>query len=410
MIPNDGRRLLAAAALLIGAAAGFWDFEVGRHAQVDLSATWAAGRLESAGADPYGGVTLVDGQPFPRTHFIYGPLAATLFRPLGALDFGTARKVWYAAQIACLSGMLLLGLGSLSRSLAVTAVVVVTSPLLFYPIYAHLERGQADLIVGLMAFGSLVLWERGVSRTAGALLICAAVVKLPACVLLIAPIAARDRRFVEGSATAIGLVAILALAIEGPARIERYARVILPHVDRHGTLPPEIASGPTPEPPGDGDSGRIADFGHASNGSVTRLVRRHWGQEAGTATAATGLALTLAAALFAVGPDARSLSWLAATAAMLAFQPMTWLMGCVHLIPLALRAAQVRRFAGKEAAFAVAGSLGLICMGEPIAHFLPRRFGHRTALGVLAVWSVLVWALAASRRRQAAMEASSPPA
>jgi hypothetical protein len=402
-ILSERLRLIAAFAFFVLAAFALWKSAIHSQLQADLTGAWVAGRLENAGEDPYGGSLVVDGRPFPRVHFIYGPLVATLFRPLGLLDWDIARSVWFVIETACLAGILALHLRPLSRALSLAALILIACPLLVHPVYAHLERGQVDLITALLVSVSLTLWERGSGRFAGVVLVCAAVIKLPVALILVAPLAARDRRFIFGSIAATIGALLLALAIEGPSRVMRYASAILPHVDREGTLPPQIFSRATPRDSPVAVAGRIADFGAAGNGSVTRLLRRHWGHDVGSGLAATGLVLTVIAA----GDSLRggrttsslSLSWFAATAAMLAFQPMTWLMGCVHLIPLALRLPRLTPVLGTLPVNLVTASLVLVCAGEPIARWLPPRFGHRTMLGVLAIWCVLIVALCLSPRK-----------
>ena len=365
---------------------------------------WGAGRLRREGRDPHFDPLFVDGVYFPRSQFPYGPLVSTLFQPLGRLDFATARAVWLALQLSALVALLFLGLDSLPRALLTAAVLVVVSPVIVFPLFAHLERGQIDLFVALGAFTSLVLWERGHEVAAGAVLLGAAILKLPTVILLLVPLAAGDAPVMLGAALAALLAAGAAWLTDGPARIARYFRVVLPAFDRAGRLPPELYAHPTPTAPvqrWNGCDFHIAEFA-AGDASLTRYVRQRWGYTAGTMLGAAGLLVTFLAAAraFAAAPagDVRTLAWLAMVTAMLLFQPLTWIMGCVHLIVVGLRLDVIRDLGGSLAAALAVGGLALVALGDVFVPFLPRRLAvMRPILGLLVVWIVLTVTLVTVR-------------
>lgn len=281
--------------LVVGA---LWIGTLDEHFQADLSGLWGAGRIERQGRDPYADLLYVDGVYFARTRFVYGPLVSTLLRPLGALDYDTARRLWLGVQVGAL--------------------------------------------VGLLAAG-------------------------------------------------------VTLGAEGPDRIARYYRIILPVVDRTGELPPQLFSWPTPDFPNHRwDGGELRNMQFVAGGaSATRVVRRRWGYAAGTAFGAAGLIITLLVSAGALrraphDPGRRSLAWLAAVTAMLVFQPMTWVMGCVHLVVVGLRGSGIRQFGGTAAAVVAVLGLALVGMGDVLVPFLPRRVAfYRPILGLAVLWTSL---------------------
>jgi len=385
-------------------SSALWIGTLRHHFHADFTAMWGAGRLRREGRDPYFDAVFVDGVYFPRSQFPYGPLVSALFQPLGRLDFATARAVWLGLQIGALVALLFLGLESLPRALLAAAVLVVVSPVIVFPLFAHLERGQIDLFVAAGAFASLVLWERGFGMAAGAMLLGAAVLKLPTVTLLLVPLAAGDAPVILGAALAALLAAGAAWLIDGPERIARYCRVVLPAFDRTGRLPPELYAHPTPAIPVQRWNGR--DFHNAvfaaCDASLTRYVRQRWGYAAGTVLGAAGLLATFLAAgwAFAAAPtgDVRTLAWLAMVTAMLLFQPLTWLMGCVHLIVVGLRLDAIRDLGGSPAGTLAVCGLALVALGDVFVPFLPRRIADkRPILGLLVLWLVLTVTLVTVR-------------
>jgi hypothetical protein len=395
--------LAFACAAYVASAIGFWMLVARHHFQADLTGLWGAGRLQGQRADPLYDPLFVGGELFPRTAFYYGPLVSTLFRPLGALDYATARRVWFGLQAAAFASLLALGPFPVERALLAGSLLLLFSRYAASPLFAHFERGQVDLLVALGAFASLLLWERGAAAPAGALLLATTVLKLPAGLLFLAPLAARDVEFLAGGGLAALAAAACALLFEGPARIARYFRVVLPGADRSGgDLIPQLQGFRTPGWPThrwQGRDYRCAEFAMGAV-SLTPVLRRRLGHAGGTALALAGIAITFVAAAHALAPapldpSRKALAWLAALTAMLAFQPLTWVMGCVHLVPVALRLSPVLQAGGLPAVAAALLALLLVCLGESVAApKFRRRLPHRATLGVLLLWSELLVLLA----------------
>lgn len=368
---------------------------------------WAAGRLSNQGRDPYLDPLIVDGAPFPRSQFPYGPVVSSLFRPLGALDFDTARGVWFVLQVVSLVALLELGMGDWRRSLPTAGLLLLASPFFVFPLFALLERGQVDLLVALGAFASLRLWESGSNEAAGALLLATSVLKLPALLLFLAPLAALDGAFLKGGLAAAMVAFGIALVTDGPRRVARYFLVFLPMFDRSGELPTDLFPHPRPRTPLQPWGGRelvVSSF-VAGNASLTRLLRRRLTHPWCTALAVTGLAATSVVSSRAflsapASPDVRSVAWLAILAAMLTLSPMTWVMGCVHAIAIPLRAASIAAVGGWPALAACALGLGLIGSGDVLARYMPNYIArNRVVLGLLVLWIALVASLLAQSVR-----------
>ena len=89
-------------------------------AQEDFIAYWVAGSARRLGLDPYvnnavAGLmppALWDGSIFHHSRFLYPPLAAELFRPLGGLPYRAAKVVFtFAIVAAWIAASLLLAPG-----------------------------------------------------------------------------------------------------------------------------------------------------------------------------------------------------------------------------------------------------------------------------------------------------------
>ncbi len=230
--------------------------------QGDFTAYWAAGRAVLAGADPYSHqVHSADGAAFYYTGFLYPPLVASFFAPLARLDFYHAKLAWSALQLLFLLGALTLA-GPLlwPRSPLAGTAVLLAATAVFPPVQLEFERGQIDCLTFLLVVGAAWAWVvRRNSVLTAVLLVAAGLFKLPTLLLLVVPLACRDRVFVKAAAASLTAVALLSLALNGPRLTSEYWLHDLPALAGltqgrviSSRLPPSVPTPPGSLPPSQG--------------------------------------------------------------------------------------------------------------------------------------------------------------
>src|SRR5262249_17289937 len=120
--------------------------------QQDFAAYFTAGRARSLGLDPYvnhaglPGPAPWDGvAAFAYSRFLYPPVVAEICRPWAALPYRAAKALFTALALACWAGASVLAARAFDRGRPGGVAIALGAGALYFPLYAHLERGQADL-------------------------------------------------------------------------------------------------------------------------------------------------------------------------------------------------------------------------------------------------------------------------
>jgi hypothetical protein len=336
--------------------------------QADFSAFYTAGQAVRAGLSPYWNAPdreppLWDGvSVYETSRFLYPPLAASLFAPLGLLGYATAKYLWLVLTLAAVA----LALAVLARALdwrprVETALGLAAFVCLFQPLVLHLERGQVDALTLLAIALALRPMIAGGRDTLGSGLLLAAGAVLKPNVAGLVPFLVLRRRWraVAGFALGGAAAALATLLLHGLDGSIAYLTRELPRIsvegEAHGEerrLAPAVLArlrGGAPEglTPREGRLYRIESFRFVTNASLTRPLKRGLGLRLGPGR----LGLVVLAALVAVAGLAqvgirfpRSATgglnelayWQAAMAAVLLAWPVTWAMNVVWLLPAAL--------------------------------------------------------------------------
>jgi len=230
------RRDVLIASIAVAAVAAFAAAAAIGVVQEDLAAYWVAGAVRRLGLDPYvnhavGGTVpeaLWDGSIFHHSRFIYPPLAAELFRPLGALPYRAAKVVFtFAIVAAWIAASRLLAPGRRAGAALLAAGA------LFFPLWLGIERGQIDLLLLLLI--ALAWRARERALVAGALFALAAVFK-PALLVAVPVIAALGRwRWAAAIAGWCVAAALATVAVSGPTLVRTYAVSVLPRTILYGS-------------------------------------------------------------------------------------------------------------------------------------------------------------------------------
>lgn len=295
------------AALLIALGVNvYYRAVVSAQVRSDFHVFHAAGRAVLAGEDPYA-------VRHPRGWgFFYPPTMAALMTPLARLPIGPAAVAWYGV-----SALALLWSARRVHQLVCDAVgrpagwiVLLAFSANFGPIVSGLQRGQISVI--LFAVGVEAIWQHatGRRRAAGAWIALGAALKVYPALLLLLPLARRDRHCVLGFAVTLALLVALPPAIAmGPQRAWdatwTWTRTV---------LLPFVSAGPAPER----DAFASIDLLSPSNQSVFAVAGRWLCRAATTpddpAIAVADLPL----------PVARAIAALAAVAVVVLLAAAAW--------------------------------------------------------------------------------------
>ena len=128
--------------------------------QADFAAFYTAGEAVRHGVSPYR--THADDDPpiwdgvdtYQHSRFLYPPPVAALFRPVAALPYALAKRLWMLVSLLCLAlsmatALRAVGLKPDRDALLATGAFVC----LFHPLLTLLERGQIDALTL-----ALILW------------------------------------------------------------------------------------------------------------------------------------------------------------------------------------------------------------------------------------------------------------
>jgi len=348
---SAGRRVrVAAAALALAVTAAFWlrHFDANYHA--DFSAYWSAATVAVGGGDPYRqSPRSADGVEFPRSGFFYPPTSLVFLAPLAALPYHEARQVWMIVEIAMLAAVLYLAGLSAAGALGTAAALLAGCMYFFYPLYAHLERGQADLLTLFWIALTWWTWGRGQPVAAGLALAAAAAVKPPALLLLVVPALEREWRAVAGALAGIVLLAVLALPLAG-LRVQReYLFQHLPALARTGDAGGRVDKRTFGIPRGEsflvwdghrygrsrgfaGSRGTVLRFAVPGRGGATVEAADRARAAAAGAVALTVCLLYLRARGHPPSVSVRRWRWITTMLTVLLWHPMTWIMNYVWLV------------------------------------------------------------------------------
>ena len=231
--------------------------------QQDLAAYVVAGRARALGLDPYVNHLLEPGglwdglASYRHSRFLYPPLLADLFRPLGALPYAWAKGLFSFASIAAL----VLGLWIARRGWTAGSAMppdesgtgrrehgagdrhghghgpglglALLGAALWPPVFIALERGQIDLLLlPLLAFA----WCRRHDRPvlAGAALALAVLAKPFLLLGWLLLLCARQVRVVAAATAALAILMAVGAGVAGPALSRRYLTEVLPRASLYG--------------------------------------------------------------------------------------------------------------------------------------------------------------------------------
>lgn len=165
-------------------------------------------------------------------YYLYPPFFAVLAAPLGALSYHAAHDVWYLINLAALAGFLVALVRSCRPAGVAEAAAAAILAAVMWPALFTFGAGQANYVILLFVFGSLVAAERGKDAAAGLLIAAAAAIKLtPA---LLAAYFLWKRRWAIAAWTAGGLAAftIASAAVVGMRAHSIYVTEMMPLLAR----------------------------------------------------------------------------------------------------------------------------------------------------------------------------------
>jgi hypothetical protein len=214
--PHSRRRLAvicAAAAALFYLARGLLQiaFLPQTSLQFDYQQYLDAGVALNHGGDPYAAFLNACGPAWCHIGYVYPPLLAEIFRPLGALAPYTGARLWLLFSHAALIGTIVVVQRTVGPWLSVTAqAFLLAASLLFLPLYQNLWFLQVGaLLLFILALSALAFVRERKDGLAGAAVGLAIVLRVSP--LAMAPMFVRTRR----QLTRPGALAGMVLAIAG---------------------------------------------------------------------------------------------------------------------------------------------------------------------------------------------------
>ena len=134
--------------------------------QIDFRAFYVAARSVILNLDPYLNpvtqfpelYTAINAEDAIASGFIYPPLAALLFLPLGLFPYGTSKIIFSALILISLIGLCLLSAKKRNDGLSTPGEAFLFATCSF-PLLATFERGQIDLVIVLLTWISFHLYR-----------------------------------------------------------------------------------------------------------------------------------------------------------------------------------------------------------------------------------------------------------
>ncbi len=188
--------------------------------QMDFSAYYTAGESLNHGLSPY--KNFVHNQPpiwdgvnrYKYSRFLYPPLVASFFQPLAALPYHVAKWIWGGLELAAVMATFIVAEGFFPAISYRRILLAFSLALWYFPLLAHVERGQIDVFTILLitiAIWLMVKRERFGELSSGILLSFAALLKLY--VIFFLPFVFLQKRFRVLYGFGLGLVLILVLTV-----------------------------------------------------------------------------------------------------------------------------------------------------------------------------------------------------
>jgi hypothetical protein len=346
----------AAAGAVIAGAAGWL---ASASLQQDFAAYWVAGAARRLELDPYvnhvgagPGRNLWDGLAvFAHSRFLYPPLVAELFRPLAALPYPVAKTLFTALSVAAWVAAALLAGRALSGDRDTRAATAWTlgAGALFYPLYAHLERGQIDLVVLVLL---LAAWARRASPLIAGGALAVAMTFKPAIAGILPVLAALGRwRWTAATLAGVALLALIGVALSGTTLLREYVTEVLPRVAVFGEggdegmllPPPRLAAVEGDLETGvatiDGRTYRLSAWDRPASASLPRLLAPETpSRVVNILSAVLFLTVLVRGAILVrrrgLPAPAEATLFFAAVVACVVASPTGWVMGLVWALPL----------------------------------------------------------------------------
>jgi hypothetical protein len=169
-----------------------------------------AGISLNHGADPYAAFLNACGSAWCHVGYVYPPLLAEIFRPLGLLEPYTGARLWLLFSHAAIIGTIVVVQKTVGGWLSVTAqALLLAASLLFLPLYQNLWFLQVGaLLMFILALSAWAFVREHHDGLAGAAIGLASVLRVSP--LVMAPMLVRTRRQLSRPAGAAGLVLAIA--------------------------------------------------------------------------------------------------------------------------------------------------------------------------------------------------------
>lgn len=336
--------------------------------QADFSAYFTAGESLNYGLSPY--KNFVHNQPpiwdglnrYKYSRFLYPPLVASFFQPIATLPYHAAKWIWTGLELMAVIATFFVverffPVFSFTRILFASILT-----LCYFPLLAHLERGQIDvftLFLITLAINFIVRRDKFGDILSGVLLAFAALLKLY--VIFFLPFVFLRKRFRVLYGFGLGVALILVLTVVFQKNTTHLFDYVYNHLPRMANIG-DIAKSDVlvnkksirlvldQTPPGfdtikDGRGYSIASLNFISNATLVEPLGAKlatWG-----VTSRAGISLGLYSLLFIVVlfwtrrylPDNFSvieeyLYWQIPAVITLLVSPITWTMNMVWLLPL----------------------------------------------------------------------------
>lgn len=334
--------------ILIGGLT-FYNNKISAYYQVDFSAYYAAAKSLTQGENPYYPTNYQEnGTTFKHTAYLQFPIVANFFRPFAYLQYETAKQIWFLIQIFLLLGILSFYAKTGAKTLVYFAGIILLIPIFFYPLFAHWERGQTDLLVLFSIAWSKYLWEKDKNIWAGIVLGFGAIFKFPAYFLFCVPLAAKNHLFILGGVLAVSTLAISSIILDSHSLNNVYFLEYLPHLSKTGILPINVFETFkifTEEVFKNGivwidKSYEIHAHFMAVSSSFTLFLKNQLGAKLGTLLGGMGLLFSFISVLYFLRQSnhliVQDYAWCFIMLSILLFHPLTWIMNYVWVILISL--------------------------------------------------------------------------
>lgn len=211
------------------------------HYQCDFSGYYAAAKLINEGEDPYiNRAEFNDDRKFEHSQYLQNPIVIQFFRIFGTFNYHQAKTFWFIIESLLIVGIIGLLIRRTTNLIITYGLLLITLPILFWPLYSHFERGQTDVVVLFFIVISYLLWCRGRSAIAGITLALGCVFKIPAFFIFSVPLIKGDKKFLIGGGVFLLFLLVFSVIINGDEINKKYFFDYLPTIGATGNLPSEV--------------------------------------------------------------------------------------------------------------------------------------------------------------------------